>query len=334
MIVDSHQHFVRLAKHPQVEGFREAQLGGKNPDAVPEISDADVTKNLQTVLGLMQQRNIDMAFASPRAKAMATHEGTVEQNRIWADLNDDLVLRACKLNPGKFAPVGMLGQHHTSPSAQIAGQMETWAEKGFVAFNFDPDGTGGRWTGQPFTGRHNYLVFEAAQALDVPLVIHGSESCNPNFPHTAVQYLVADITGFVQLMMAKDLFKDFPRLRFIIPHAGGALPCQVGRWRALAKYQNWTSPDELLGDGHVFVDTCVYNKLNMEMLVDAVPLDNILFGSECDGAFPGVLNPETGDHVDNTRLYVDQLELNATHRDKIFSGNAARVYPRAKQWWS
>ena len=26
MIVDSHQHFVRLARHPEVEGFREAQL--------------------------------------------------------------------------------------------------------------------------------------------------------------------------------------------------------------------------------------------------------------------------------------------------------------------
>ena len=25
MIVDSHQHFVRLARHPEVEGFREAQ---------------------------------------------------------------------------------------------------------------------------------------------------------------------------------------------------------------------------------------------------------------------------------------------------------------------
>ena len=44
---------------------------------------------------------------------------------------------------------------------------------------------------------------------------------NPNFPHTAVQYLVADITGFVQLIMAKELFKDFPALRFIVPHAGG-----------------------------------------------------------------------------------------------------------------
>jgi 4-oxalmesaconate hydratase len=332
MIIDSHQHFVRLAKYPEVEGYREAQLAGKDAGAPPEISDATVSQTIQTVLGLMEKRSIDMAFASPRAKAMATHDGTVEQNAIWADLNNSLVLRACKLNQGRFAPVGMLGQHPTSPADRIAKQMERWAGEGFVAFNFDPDGTGGKWTNKPFTGKHNYPVFEAAQALDVPLVIHGSESINPNFPHTAVQYLVADITGFVQLMMAKDLFKDFPRLRFLVPHGGGALPCQIGRWRALAKYSNWASPDEILGAGNVFVDTCVYNDLNMKMLFDAVPLDNILFGSECDGAFPGVVNPETNDHADNTRRYVDDSPLTGADKDRLFHSNARRVYPRASRW--
>jgi 4-oxalmesaconate hydratase len=332
MIIDSHQHFVRLAKHPEVEGYREAQLAGKDAGEPPEIGDAAVTQTIQTVLGLMEKRSIDMAFASPRAKAMATHDGTVEQNAIWADLNNSLVLRACKLNQGRFAPVGMLGQHPTCPADRVAKQMERWAGEGFVAFNFDPDGTGGKWTNKPFTGKHNYPVFEAAQALDVPLVVHGSESINPNFPHTAVQYLVADITGFVQLMMAKELFKDFPRLRFLVPHGGGALPCQIGRWRALAKYSNWASPDEILGAGNVFVDTCVYNHLNMRMLFDAVPLDNILFGSECDGAFPGVVNPETNDHADNTRRYVDDSPLTAADKDRLFHGNARRVYPRASRW--
>jgi 4-oxalmesaconate hydratase len=333
MIIDTHQHFVRLAKHPRVEGYREAQLAGKEAGAPPEIDDAAVTQSIQTVLGLMEQRSIAMAFASPRAKAMATHDGTVEQNAVWADLNNSLVLRACKLNPGRFAPVGMLGQHPTAPSERIARQMERWAGEGFAAFNFDPDGTGGKWSNKPFTGKHNYPVFEAAQALDVPLVIHGSESINPNFPHTAVQYLVADITGFVQLMMAKDFFKDFPRLRFLIPHGGGALPCQIGRWRALAKYSNWASPDEILGAGNVFVDTCVYNTLNMKMLFEAVPLDNILFGSECDGAFPGVVNPETNDHADNTRRYVDDSPLTSADKGRIFEGNARRVYPRASRWF-
>src|SRR5215469_3175256 len=204
MIIDSHQHFVRLAKHPEVEGFRHAQLSGKDPDVLPNISDADVKQSLEQVVSLMVSRRIDVAFASPRAKAMATHEGTVEQNAVWADLNNGLILRACQLNPGRFAPVGMLGQHPSCPSEQVAKQLEHWTKEGFIAFNFDPDGTGGRWQNQPFTGKHNYPVFEAAQGLDVPLVLHGSESINKNFPHTAVQYLVADITGFVQLMMAKD----------------------------------------------------------------------------------------------------------------------------------
>jgi 4-oxalmesaconate hydratase len=333
MIVDSHQHFVRLARHPEVEGFREAQLKGGNPDSLPDISDAEVAKSIETVLGLMENRNIDTAFASPRAKAMATHDGTVEQNGVWADLNNSLVLRACRLNPGRFAPVGMLGQHQTCPSDRVAKQLERWAGEGFVAFNLDPDGTGGRWANKPFTGKQNYPIFEAAQALDVPLVLHGSESINPNFPHTAVQYLVADITGFVQLMMANELFKDFPRLRFLVPHAGGALPCQIGRWRAVAKFNNWASPDDILGSGNVFVDTCVYNHLNMKMLFDAVPLDNILFGSECDGAFPGVVNPEINDHADNTRRYVDDSTLSAADKERVFSANAKRVYPRAARWF-
>lgn len=332
MIIDSHQHFVRLARHPEVEGYREAQLSGKNPATPPDIGDTDVTKSLQTVVSLMETRKIDIAFASPRAKAMATHDGTVEQNGAWADLNNSLVLRACKLNPGRFAPVGMLGQHQSCPGDRVARQMERWAGEGFVAFNLDPDGTGGRWSNQPFTGKQNYPIFEAAQALDVPLVLHGSESINPNFPHTAVQYLVADITGFVQLMIAKDLFKDFPRLRFLVPHGGGALPCQIGRWRAVAKYNKWASPDEILGSGNVFVDTCVYNDLNMKMLFEAVPLDNILFGSECDGAFPGVMNPEIEDHADNTRRYVENSPLNDAARARVFAENAKRVYPRAAHW--
>src|ERR1700691_4255415 len=239
MIIDSHQHFVRLARHPEVEGFRDAQLAGQNPESLPALSDADVTKNIEAALGWMDKRRIDMAFASPRAKAMATHAGNVGQNGIWADLNNSLVLRACQINPGRFAPVGMLGQHRSCPAELIAKQMERWAGEGFVAFNLDPDGTGGRWTNPPFTGKQNYPIFEAAQALDVPLVIHGSESINLNFPHTAVQYLVADITGFVQLMMAKELFRDFPRLRFIVPHGGGARPCHLRRRGALSKKIDW-----------------------------------------------------------------------------------------------
>ena len=32
-----------------------------------------------------------------------------------------------------------------------------------------------------------------------------------------------------------DLFKDFPTLKFIIPHGGGAVPYHWGRYRGLAQ---------------------------------------------------------------------------------------------------
>ncbi len=69
--------------------------------------------------------------------------------------------------------------------------------------------------------------------LDVPAMIHVSGSCNPNFHATGAHYINADTTAFMQFIEG-DLFKDFPTLRFIIPHGGGAVPYHWGRYRGLA----------------------------------------------------------------------------------------------------
>ena len=70
--------------------------------------------------------------------------------------------------------------------------------------------------------------------LDVPAMVHVSSSCNPNFHATGAHYINADTTAFMQFLTA-DLFKDFPTLRFIIPHGGGAVPYHWGRYRGLAQ---------------------------------------------------------------------------------------------------
>jgi len=44
----------------------------------------------------------------------------------------------------------------------------------------------------------------------------------------------ADTTAFMQLLQG-DLFKDFPALKFVIPHGGGAVPFHWGRYRGLAQ---------------------------------------------------------------------------------------------------
>ena len=93
--------------------------------------------------------------------------------------------------------------------------------------NLNPDPSGGYWTDPPLTDRYWYPIYEKLVELDLPAMIHVTSSCNPNFHHTGAHYINADTTAFMQLIQG-DLFKDFPTLRFVIPHGGGAVPFHWG----------------------------------------------------------------------------------------------------------
>jgi 4-oxalmesaconate hydratase len=191
----------------------------------------------------------------------------------------------------------------------------------------NPDPSGGHWNSPPLTDRHWYPLYEKMVELDVPAMVHVSSSCNPNFHATGAHYINADTTAFMQFLSA-DLFKDFPTLRFIIPHGGGAVPYHWGRYRGLA--QDMKRP--LLAEyvlKNVFFDTCVYHLPGIELLLKVIPVDNILFGSEMVGAVRGI-DPETGQYFDDTKRYLDALKLSDSDRHKIFEGNARKVFPRLK----
>jgi 4-oxalmesaconate hydratase len=212
------------------------------------------------------------------------------------------------------------------PPAHSAAELERCVtELGFIGCNLNPDPSGGHWNSAPLTDRHWYPLYEKLVELDVPAMVHVSASCNPNFHATGAHYINADTTAFMQFLSA-DLFKDFPTLRFIIPHGGGAVPFHWGRYRGLAQDMKRPPLEEALL-GNVFFDTCVYHLPGIELLFKVVPIDNILFGSEMVGAVRGI-DPRTGHYYDDTKRYIDALSLSAADRGKVFEGNARRVYPR------
>ena len=162
--------------------------------------------------------------------------------------------------------------------------------------------------------------------LDVPAMVHVSASCNPNFHFTGAHYINADTTAFMQFLTS-DLFKDFPTLRFVIPHGGGAVPYHWGRYRGIAQDMGRPPLKELLLD-NVFFDTCVYHQPGIELLLKVIPAENILFASEMVGAVRGI-DPDTGHYYDDTKRYLDAAAgLSAENREKIYTGNALKVYPR------
>ena len=79
---------------------------------------------------------------------------------------------------------------------------------------------------------------------------------------------------------------------------------------------------------NVFFDTCVYHRPGMELLVKVVDMENILFASEMLGAVPRLRDPETGDYWDDTKKYIDALNLTDEDSRHVFELNARRVYPR------
>jgi 4-oxalmesaconate hydratase len=81
---------------------------------------------------------------------------------------------------------------------------------------------------------------------------------------------------------------------------------------------------------NIFFDTCVYHQPGIDLLTDVVPADNILFASEMVGAVKGI-DPKSGHYFDDTKRYIDGAPaLSAADKQKIFEGNARRVYSRLK----
>jgi 4-oxalmesaconate hydratase len=331
MIIDIHGHYTTEPK-PFLE-FRERQLAGQvDTSKVVAISDLGITddmlaESVAPQLKLQNERGSDLTIFSPRASGMAHHVGSEAVSRQWSRLSNDMIHRICTLLPDNFAPVGQLPQSPgVAPSNCIDELKRIVGELGFVGVNLNPDPSGGYWTDPPLTDRHWYPIYEKLCELDVPAMIHVTSSCNPNFHYTGAHYINADTTAFMQLIQG-DLFKDFPTLRFVIPHGGGAVPFHWGRYRGLA--QALKKP--LLGEHllkNVFFDTCVYHLPGIELMAKVIPVDNILFASEMLGAVKGI-DPETGHYFDDTKRYVDQLpDLSEDERYKIFEGNARRVYPR------
>jgi 4-oxalmesaconate hydratase len=328
MIIDCHGHYTTAPD--ELWRYRERQIAaGDDADpGFPSISDDDIRESLESAqLKLQRERGSDVTIFSPRASAMAHHVGTPSMARRWAEVSNDLVYRVCSLYPENFVGVCQLPQNPAAkPSESIPELERCIKELGFVGCNLTPDTSGGYWQDPPITDKSWYPFYEKMVELDVPAMVHVSASCNPAVHMTGAHYLNADTTVFMQLLMS-DLFIDFPTLKFIVPHGGGAVPYHWGRYRGLAQDNGRPPLDELIKD-NIFFDTCVYHLPGMECLMKVVPVDNILFASEMVGAVRGI-DPESGNYYDDTKRYVDQVSwLSDADKVQIFDTNIRKVFSR------
>jgi 4-oxalmesaconate hydratase len=326
LIIDSHGHYTTAPQ--SLWDYRAKMI--EDPDgAKPNISDDEIRESIETgQLVKQRERNIDVTLFSPRAGSMEHHVGNAHVSEVWSRVCNDVIGKINQMFPDNFIGVCQLPQSPGVSPANCRDELERCVnELGFVACNLSPDPTGGYWTDPPMTDKYWYPIYEKLVELDVPAMIHVSSSCNPNFHFTGAHYLCSDLSVFMQCIVDPQLFKDFPTLRFIIPHGGGAVPYHWGRYRGIALEMGRPELDEFLMD-NIWFDTCVYHQPGMETLFRSVPLKNILFATEMIGAIRGT-DPKTGKYFDDTAQYIDKLDfLSEADRKQVFEDNVRTVYPR------
>ncbi|MGW0334687.1 amidohydrolase family protein [Streptomyces sp. NPDC003011] len=331
MIIDCHGHYTTAP--PALEAWRTRQIASlTDPSAAParadlRIGDDELRESIESnQLRLMDERGVDVTIFSPRASFMAHHIGGFDTSAAWAAICNELCFRVSELYPRRFVPAAMLPQSPGVDPATCLPELTRCVEEfGAVALNLNPDPSGGHWTAPPLTDRSWYPVYEKMVEYDIPAMIHVSTSVNPAFHTTGAHYLNADTTAFMQLVQG-DLFADFPTLRFVIPHGGGAVPYHWGRFRGLAMALGRPPLEEHVL-GNVYFDTCVYHQPGSDLLFEVIPARNILFASEMIGAVRDI-DPCTGHHFDDTRRYAEAAELPAQDLAAIQEHNARAAYPR------
>ena len=327
MIIDCHGHYTTVP--PGMRVFRALQISnmGRPKKTAVSISDDEIRASLEKgQIKLLDERGIDVMLFSPMASAMGHHFGSEAISRHWTEVSNDLIHRVCSLYPDRFVGVCALPQ---SPGAKPAGCIEELErcvkELGFVGCNLNPDPSGGHWNDPPLGDEWWYPVYEKLVALDASAMIHASATCNPAFHTTGSHYLNVDSTAFMQLMESR-VFRDFPTLRIVFAHGGGAVPYQAARYRALCLMNKWDPFEEFVR--RLYFDTTVYSVEAMGLLLKVAGVDNVVFASEMLGGVTTV-DPRTGRFFDDNKPLLDSITwLSGDDRRKIFEENARKAYPR------
>jgi 4-oxalmesaconate hydratase len=328
MIIDAHAHFTTAPLELQAYRGRQITDLGKPVRAKLEWRDEQLERAMQGQFKRMKDTGIDRLLFSPQASAMGHHFGTPLVSRYWTEACNDLIGRLAKLWPDKISAVCQLPQSPgVNPKEWVDELDRCVKEMGFVGCNVNPDPAGGHEPLSPSLGSEWwYPLWEKLVALDIPCTIHASASLNPAMHLTNSYYIAQHHAGAVELLKSR-VFLDFPKLKIIIPHGGGAIPYQWNRHRGMHIREGYEPFEEAVR--RVYWDMAIYDKESMELLIKRVGVDNILFATEMFGAV-NAIDPKTGRNFEDIVPIFKSIEwLSEEDKLKITEGNARKVFSRA-----
>ena len=169
-------------------------------------------------------------------------------------------------------------------------------------------------------------IYAKCESLNLPILLHPDQAAAAMGANRLQPFYLANILGnpfdttiAVANLVFGGVMDRFPRLDIVLPHAGGALPYVAGR----IQHGQAVRPEvqgraqrpfmEYLRRFHY--DAITHSPELLRFLIDLVGVDRVMLGS--DYCF------DMG--YERPREIIEGLKLSRTERDRILSGNAARV---------
>jgi aminocarboxymuconate-semialdehyde decarboxylase len=141
------------------------------------------------------------------------------------------------------------------------------------------------------------------------------------------EYVLGPIIGFpfdttlaVARMCFDGMLKDFPDIRWIVGHAGGAVPFLMERmdsgYRDFAETKAKIDQLPSVYLKRLYYDTVTFSPHNLHMLRDEVGADHMLMGSD----YPHLLGS-----IDKAVSSIQSLAIPQAEKQKILGGNALAI---------
>lgn len=326
MIVDSHAHVVMPNEAYKYIADLIASRG--NPEMPFSLPDEVLKPSVDSLIAIMDKVGTDVQFISPRPFAQMHSIKPVTVTARWTRQVNDMIAAHVRMHPKRLKGVAGLPQFRdTSPENCLEELERCVKELGFIGCLINPDPTEGDGTPPPGMGdRFWYPLYEKLVELDVPALVHSASCCHPRESYT-LKFINEESIAIVSLLES-TVFQDFPTLKIVISHGGGAIPYHMGRFRAW----NRRRKEEKTFDQkmrQLYFDTCNYSKEALEFQFKILGTDNCMFGTERPGTGT-VFDPDTGRDFDDLKPVIESLDfLTDQDRRKIFELNAKSVYTKA-----
>ena len=178
--------------------------------------------------------------------------------------------------------------------------------------------------GKPLTSPEYHPFFEEANRMGLCIFLHPMIPLNSE-PFR--EYVLGPIVGFpfdttlaVARMCYSGVFEEFPNIRWIIGHLGGAVPYLMERmdngFRDFAECREKIDKLPSVYLKQLYYDTVSFSPYTLKMVRDMVGADHMVMGSD----YPHLLGS-----IDRAVTSIEGLQVTEQEKEQIFSGNALSI---------